>query len=360
MVNDCTDHNEQMYSLLVARASPTATTTTMERFSSCARDYAGAMSDPFDCEEGACLPLASIVETQKSRVFMRTSFSTGTLGFGFILLNPDLFGTSSASAWASTSAYASSVFSNVATATVLAASSNAPYTTANVERRLVSIGIRVCNRTQVLYREGLVAGICTPAHESLDNVDLGAVSAYDQCFRQTVDSGKTTYSVKWNGPKFSYEQEFTTGATSMEPCMGICAVSSGSNAQVYDVLIVGHYEYSGSLPRTKSMTWPDPQGAAIVMGAQSRAAMLSTSASHDSPDWWRSFRSTLVEGARLALPYVVPAAKAAAAYYTGGATAAALALASDNRVGRSRQGPKNDLKAVNKSSLLKDKKKKKK
>lgn len=332
----------------------------MNRLSLCAKDYADAMSDPFDCKEGACLPLATVVETQKSRVFVRTSFTTGTTGFGFVLLNPDLFGVGTqASVWCSTSAYAASAFTNVAAADVLATVSNAPFTNA-MERRLVSVGIRVTNRTQVLYREGFVSGICMPNHETLVSLGASAIGAYDQCYRQVVDSGNTTYSVKWNGPKFSYEEEFNTGAGPfIEPCMGICAVSSGSNAQIYDVLVVGHYEFAGSLVRTKTMTWPDPQGASIVMGAQSRAAMLSTSASHDSPDWWRSFKSTLVEGAKLALPYVVPAAKAAAAYYTGGAASAALSLAGDSNVGRNRQGPKNDLRAVNKSSLLKDKKKKK-
>lgn len=366
MVNDCTDHNEQMHSLLVARVSPTATTLTMNRISLCAKDYADAMSDPFDCKEGACLPLATLVETQKSRVFLRTSFTTGTTGFGSVLVGPDAFGSSGLdSVWTTTSAYAASTIggpADVAGGTVIASRSNAPFTYSGViDHRLVSIGVRVTNRTQILYREGFVAGLCEPSHLGLEGYTLADVGAFDNSFREVVDSGHTSYSVKWNGVKYAVEEQFMNVA-SIDNCLAIVAVASGTNAQIYDVTVVGHFEYAGITARSKTMTWPDPQGVAIVAGAASRAQMHTTNRSHDSPDWWKSFKDSLVEGAKIAIPYVLPALKAGAAYYTGGAASAALSFASESSVGRSSasSGRKAILAAMPKKSfLLKDKKKKK-
>jgi hypothetical protein len=328
--------------------------------SRCAAEYATALADPAGVDE-ACLPVSTLAMTRKVKVWAKGSGSTGTSTYGFALASPfSAIDKAQDTVYASNSSYTGTTMSNVPGSTIEYAISNSPFGTANfvgptdgggLQARLVCCELRIRNTTPLLNRGGSAALLVHPDHLSLNGLSYTDLLSYNSVVHVGFASDKWL-SVKWNGVANPAEEGFYNGETdrgfmslaNTPPCMA--AMVNASTLQTFDYEFYAHFELVGREALGKTPTWADPQAVGVVNTAASIASQNAGGASHSSPAWRSKFLHYIKEGARMALPYVVPAAKVAVAGYFGGPAAAGAAVMS--QLG---QGKTNNKKAIKSSKV---------
>ena len=301
--------------------------------SKCAEEYLNCLADPIGADTG-CLP-ASLISVPSRKIKCQASgtlSTSSTNGNGYILIRPGqlLFndGTSVGGSTAqnaivyTTASFTGSAFNANTNATpagsVMAAATNSEYTTTDcaaagatvgIQWRMVACAIEIEATTPWSTRGGLCTGICEPNHFSLGGQLESDVNKLDGAWRDAVSSGgDSRFVLKYAGPADPKEFEFTnaylgnpdSGAFSVEQCnpyMGIFI--SGPNSQTYSWKVVGHFEVIGAKARGKTVTWPDPHGAAVASTIMSKAHAENGGNHHDSPGFWGTISSALSEGVKM-------------------------------------------------------------
>jgi hypothetical protein len=165
-------------------------------------------------------------------------------------------------------------------------------------------------------------------------------------------TGDKWVSLKWDGVAAPEEEAFYgtvtnhgwLNLTSAVPCFAI--MTNSTETQTFDWEFYAHFEVVGHLARGKTPTWADPQAVGVVNTAIRIANQTSDAQSHSSPLWRSKLLHYIKEGARMAMPYAVPAAKVAIAGYFGGPAAAGAAVMS--QIG----GPKKKAKKQPKKAVV--------
>lgn len=292
------------------------------------------LADPIGADVG-CLPASLIsVPSRKVKCTANGTLSTSsTNGNGFILIRPGqlLFNNAvaigtvtaqNAITYTTASFTGNSFAQNTNTApagSVVAAATNSEYTTTDcgsgasattgIQWRMVACAIEIEATTPWSSRGGLCTGICEPNHYSLNGQLESDVNKLDGAWRDAVSSGgDSKFVLKYAGPADPKEFEFTHAylgdpdGTSLaidqcNPYMGIFI--SGPNSQTYSWKVVGHFEVIGAKARGKTVTWPDPHGAAVASTIMSKAHAENGGNHHDSPGFWGTISSALHEGIKM-------------------------------------------------------------
>jgi hypothetical protein len=117
--------------------------------SPCAKDYLRALTDPFAVQGHPCVPDAYDVPSRKFTTVARGMFSAGTLGVGYIVVSPQMYGNNQFNAALTDSTFNEAIIRLDTTLTGVSTTNlyiQAPYSTLDIPEgvlaRLVGFGIR--------------------------------------------------------------------------------------------------------------------------------------------------------------------------------------------------------------------------
>lgn len=255
--------------------------------SPCARDYARSLVNPFEGPT-ACIPNFPACMSRKVRVFSKGVFSTGTSGFGFILVDPLLAAINDqGSLWYSLSNYAGTTITDTVVVGTQTASSNSDYPIATigpastqVQVRVVSSGIRIRYIGTELNRGGQIVGLSEPTHDSLTNRSFVDLSGQERSrLIPVLDRNWVTLTYF---PVQPAESEFSSDVVpASRPCpakfmaFAVNAASSGTPLS-YEYEFFTNLEYTGLNVRGLTPSHVDYVGFSAVHA-------VSQTSNHDRP-----------------------------------------------------------------------------
>jgi hypothetical protein len=253
-------------------------TTSQSYLSPCVRDYAQALVDPFDGPL-ACVPSSyPPIPTFKTRVWARGTFSTGTQGVGFVLVNPyRIFANDGSGVCKSETTYAQSGFPvSSGDVGVTIVNPNAPYSTAQISEtntgiqfRIVSVGARVWYVGSELNLQGEYFALRHPDNESLLSITSSLVLGFPSARRAVITNGRAPIDVTWI-PMKPKDLEFNGTLTPGLSSLGILGTGPNGSANIFAYEVYGIVEYIGYGVPARTPSSADPAGfAAVLTAAQS-------------------------------------------------------------------------------------------
>jgi hypothetical protein len=267
------------------RKNPPSKRGSYAMLSTCARDYAHCLADPFDGPLG-CIPDFPALNTRRSRVYARGTGSTGTNGIGFVVACPNngIAGDDSYVA-SSTSAYTLATFPvNFTEAGVAISDSNSDYTAAQLASgatlvRTVSCGLRVRFTGTEYARGGEIYALQEPSHYSLAGMSTGVISSYDEFKRFAVDrEWKTVLFTPVDLADNSFNLYANVPLTGSNGAfMGFMIVAPSSDAETFSWEAFSVIELNGRNIRGKTPSHFDPAGYAAVQAATALSENLRPS-----------------------------------------------------------------------------------
>lgn len=272
------------------RSNPTMKQMVPSGLSPCASKYARALANPFSGPL-ACIPNFPALMSQKSRPFVKGTFSTGTTGFGGIVYDPFCSAVNDIICVVTTSAtYATSALPTISTAGASLAYSNAEYQTASFnttaqsnQYRIVGAGVRVRYIGTELNRGGQLIGLLHPQHDTLSGLTLAQVDAFDESERLSVSHDK--WSTVLYRPIDADDLSFSPGG-GVDPgnafpvpgdsyIMGFAVqAASAGTSLAYEYECYAVIEYNGPNIRAKDPSHVDGPGFDAVHAATAFTAHL--------------------------------------------------------------------------------------
>jgi len=201
--------------------------------------YLGAMLNPCDrARVTAGLPKEPHDDSLVSRGFVDFVMSTGTMGYGFIALNPTIVNDNVAFSYSS-SAYTGTTIpamNAAATGQVTGAVANLPYNTAalsftsanSLYGRIVSCGVEILSTTAPLYVQGQIQGYTEPSHSTIGGYTSAAISGRKGAWLHPLENGQE-YSV------------FTTPVVIADSAYSVTSnpYNANANAVIAGILVSG-------------------------------------------------------------------------------------------------------------------------
>jgi len=253
--------------------------------SQCAADYLKSLEDPFSGKV-ACVPSEFNFPSLKHSVTAYGTFTTGTLGVGFVSVQPFQIAFNGIPSTGSpgpvnysTAIFTGTTFSPAATTGVGEAQTDTPYTSvltsAQIETRLVSCGLRVRNVTPMLNRGGSLVGIEELNHQSLQvngfNLSISMMEDTAAAMSATSDDWQSVTYHPQSPTEISWYTGFT--AYGVVPTnydfMGFIAQAPPSTPQTYEWQVTGCFEAKGTSVQGLTPSHSDPAGFAAVQNAVS-------------------------------------------------------------------------------------------
>lgn len=272
------------------------------RLGSCSSEYALSLENPFATGPVGCIPSYPTIKSQRTKLWNRGSFDTGSDGYGFIVMNPwavssDANTTSAGIADGfvqySTPTYtgAGVITLNVVgtpvapSGSVVSAQPNSPFTrtqfgttSALVQYRIVSAGLRIKFSGTALNQGGIVYGLHQPNHETLLNYTRDTMMSFDEGGKFVITGQNSENPDKWftvlYKPVDPFDCEFAfnptnpgtvTAATSFP--MGFIVKTAATGSQPFEYEAFANVEFTGAPARAKSLSYADPVGFAAVQTA---------------------------------------------------------------------------------------------
>jgi len=293
------------------------------KMSHCALLYGAVIVDPFHAAQGACIPCELFpLPSQKVTKTLKGSFSIGTGGFGFIVMDPTLCSDKTLVNYTTNT----SVGTN---ATLLSAFTNQaggqmplPYIAAdlveNIQGRIVGAGLRARYSGPLMSRRGNAAVYENPDHQSIIGGTFDTLMANNQA--DAVDVSNWTApadsrggdswmaSLSHSGPcrptdvefnKFHYPLSgFDTDPvnTPMRPFMGIIVKGAPGDEWAFEAVL--HLEYIGTKSTERTPNHADPVAFSKVLEASKNI----TANGPMTPAKSKGFFEDLAEGFKSVLP----------------------------------------------------------
>ena len=244
--------------------------------------WMAALYDPRTCAEEPSVPNDTQL-SMKVKTFGRGSFSTGTTGYGGIIVSPQAmianntaFATTSA---ANTVAGASTVVS-AWTNTVALGAVNSPF--ANnaygsgiglLQWKLVGVALYVKYAGTELNRGGDMILIEEPSHTSLSAYSYNNVLGLDFAKRVSVTN-------EWQHvcftPASDAEAAYAVSSPSTTANYLGCFIASAAVSQPFDYEVFAWFEVVGSIARGASISYNDPIGYGAISGAMNQFQQLDS------------------------------------------------------------------------------------
>jgi len=266
----------------------------MGGLSHCSSDYARSLANPFSGPE-ACVPNYPVLLTRKTRVFARGTFSTGTAGFGFIAADPvNAVANNLNGVIASTPTFAGTTLSSAA-AGVAGFSTNSEFTaaqfgetTALLQKRVVSAGLRIRYVGTVFDQGGQVLGFSDPEHNNLFGRTFADIDGELESARLVVS--KNNWSTVRYRPFFESDLQLNGDFPATVLVDGsfymafLVQAASAGTSLTYEYEFYVNHEISGKNVRSKTASHFDPTGFGAVHAATitSKALMPSQQSTGES------------------------------------------------------------------------------
>lgn len=268
--------------------------------SSCSWDYAACLLNPVDGPIG-CMPDLYGLPSTGYRIVKKGAFAVGTTGYGYVVVDPDVFiaNNTNSIVWTS-SAFAGSSWAVTGTGTGVDLASTSPMAAGDFgsgsgasQFRVVAFEIRVCYTGALSATNGRIVATETIDHSDLNGVSFQNTMSTPGVNTEPIQYGKW-YSVRWSGPKVSSDRAWTESAStaitaSGHTPIGIAVLGTVGDNYCYE--IYGVYEVTGQrnyAPRT------DPQDPMGVSHVASAFNSLGPNAMQHTSD--QTFWSRLVSG----------------------------------------------------------------
>jgi hypothetical protein len=277
-----------------------------------ASKYLHALVDPYDTGEGSCCPDKVARKTARFKVLSKGVMATGTVGFGFIGVDPLGMAYSNATAGThSTAAYTGTDFSNnVGVTGVSGFSSTSEFNTSSIASlemgcRIVACGVRIRCTTPFLNVGGSVCGVYQPDFQSLHNETFSDILLYPQVHTIAPKNDKWIHVEYTPLTAELFEFDDTAPSTSNADTLplGICVAAPTGGSLDFDWEVYAHLEFVG-----KIMGLMDP-----YVDPLAQAAILQTMAELDgsASDQWITSLGKIIKKTEKTLGAVSGAAASA-------------------------------------------------
>lgn len=239
--------------------------------------YCHLLCDPFEAPSVG-VPAFPSIRSEALRVFVKSTLSTGSGTWGFVLVRPEaMIANDYDSVFYSDAFYASNVTATSGTG-VLATQSNSPYSAADFDGaagsnkyRLVACGLRVKYVGTNLDRGGTMVGLTEPDHDTLNGHTKVQFQAYDNVSSLSPVADRW-YTTRWfpvDAAEMAYQAPIPAAGV-INACMAfLISAPSGSTYGVYDFEVVAHFEIVGPAARHKASRMVDPMVQTVAAAASS-------------------------------------------------------------------------------------------
>lgn len=247
----------------------------------CSRTYASALVNPWETP-AACIPSAMSQHSQKTKVFMRGTANIGTNRVGWVMARVKPSNDGGAIKYTNNlyPGTMSTPFEGSGTG-IVTGNHNSPYNNAafnnsdgELSWRTVAAGIRVMYTGTELNRSGRVVTFESPDHVNLEVNDDSpdTVRSFDRAVAASVDR-------KWKGctyqPIHPHDLAYQFGSTAHKAEDFIMvAFFTGEPGETYEFEVVFHFEFIGSIVRSKTPTPYEPIFQSII----NKTSQMATSA----------------------------------------------------------------------------------
>lgn len=246
--------------------------------SSCTRDYAMTLANPFDVH-GKGLTCTPVIPSLKQNVFIKGTFQTGTAsGFGFLMADPFAAVAGDInSLWTSTAATAV-VVADIADANTQAAATNSAYTAAQISGqeggivyRVVSAGIRLRYTGTTLNQGGTIYSLSHPNHSDMNQSDIPEVRALNVSKNHSVD--RDWISALWC-PVLPNDYGYTNAIPGINiPFIHLISVPTGTSLS-FEYEFQVNFELVGAPIRGMTPSHADAVGFAATQSALQGTGMV--------------------------------------------------------------------------------------
>jgi len=283
-------------------------------FSKCSILYAQARINSFEVSEPPCIPDSVVLDSYKYGVFSRGNFQIGTMGDGYVAINP--YSPANNPTFASVNlttspTYVSTGYGGTAAAGVVGANNNSPFTQLGFTNgqnyyRTVGCGLRVRYMGSELNRSGRYICYREPNN---NNINAGVTNA-------TLMNNTETTSCPC-GPEWCYvhfspalAQDLAYGALATGNNLSmLIMVNGGTAGTVYEYEAVWWFETTGGLLPMLTPSSSDPQGFAVA-----QSALAVTQPTNTPSETWKLFLSEAGSIVKDTLSFLGPAVKVAATF----------------------------------------------
>jgi hypothetical protein len=260
-----------------SRAKPGA--LSYSTMSECAKLYVKALVDPWNVPGGACVPDAVTIPSYKVPFFVRGRFEVGTLGVGYVVMNPYVCFNGAPMCMGTTSLYNLSVIGNNPSSpgTMLTQYyNNSPYSndlfavSATGRRRVVGAGIKARYIGAELTRSGRIIEYRHPINDSV--FTGGAVAVQTLLANRETEPGpvdREFHYVVWK-PSVPTDLAYLEYSPDIEAPSGSClllAVEGAPPGAAFEFDAMAHFEIVGNFNPTTTASTSDFLGYSAIQGA---------------------------------------------------------------------------------------------
>lgn len=285
--------------------------------SDCASDYTRCLANPFTGPL-ACVPGPYPIMTRKLRVFIKSSFTIGSQGAGFVWCNPmnslvnnhDCVNFTGAD-YASAGGYAG-VANGAGTTLIQTARSNSEYDAAafgespgTAQGRVVSCGLRIRYSGTELNRAGTVVAFSDPTHSTINGMTPANISLEVQSRRFPVTRDWTTVLYM---PVIAEDYQLINVSNALTAAnVAAGTLSWYMGFQVIGAVVATSFEWemftvfevNGRAVRGMTPSHSDPTGLAATMNVSNSAAPVQGPAEvHE-----KSFLSKVTDNLKFAISH---------------------------------------------------------
>ena len=161
----------------------------VHQMSHCTIHYAQALTHAFSLRTPTCIPDQFSMPSKKVRCLTKGTFSSGSAGNGYILLNPHTKVNNANVAVATNSSYAGTISTAVSSTTGSAIDgiwpTKLPYGSSSfsktgVQGRVVGIALRIRYTGPDLYKAGRIIALSHPDNNTLVGISGSSIIDYEQ------------------------------------------------------------------------------------------------------------------------------------------------------------------------------------
>lgn len=285
--------------------------------SECTKTYAKALVDPWGVNSAPCVPDNITLPSYKVGYFARGTFTVGTLGDGWIVMNPYSGMGSSSSLLATSSAYPANDFTPAAPGT-FTNSTNSPYAIGvfaplgGMKVRLVAAGIKVRYIGPELTRSGRVIEYRHPTNLGIPADTFANLLKNRETQPGPVD--RQWHYVIWRPAVPDDLAYFDTTSVTGAYCL-LFAVQGCPPGAAFEYDAMFHYELIGDAAANSTPSHSDPLGMAVI------SASLATHQPNLPPEEnWKRIAKSINRVASTTLSFVGPSLGVPSEFISGGSS----------------------------------------
>lgn len=233
--------------------------------SDCALLYLKALTNPWDLDGDPCIPDFITLPSFKFSAICRGTFSIGTVGIGYVAVDPWLTAFNDRdSVMSTTSAYAGTGYTNGGGGTVKSRTNSPVAATSNLVRslRVVGCGMRIRYAGTEMNRGGRAIAYRQPENMDIDNSDVPTLLTNPEAVSVPVDRN-------WHAVSFRPARDFDIAYQLVQNVLNpefsqLLIVSGSTPASSFEFEVKTYFEMIGNSLSNLTRSHSDPAGLAVV------------------------------------------------------------------------------------------------